>query len=324
MNLLDRIFSHPALRDSPPVLVDVGASGGAHGAWQKIARYAIGLGFEPDRRETAALAPAQRNFRRWIFSDRLVVADDSATAATLYLTRSPYCSSTLPPDQKSLAEWSFADLFEVVGSRSSPVVALAAVLREHQLGQVDWLKCDTQGTDLRIFQSLSPAQRARVLVAEFEPGIIDAYQGEDKLPALLTAMESEPFWLVRLETNGVPRGSPRMLERRLGNRWARLYRILGPLGPGWVNAVYLRRFARDDALERREYILGWVFASLLGQPAYALEVAEIGKEKFGDPFFDELAGAAVDEMRGCVWAAWRRWPGLLWHKLWSQIKAPAA
>ena len=58
MSLLDRIFAEPELREFPPVLVDVGAAGGVHPAWRRIARYAVGVGFEPDAREAAPLGAA--------------------------------------------------------------------------------------------------------------------------------------------------------------------------------------------------------------------------------------------------------------------------
>ncbi|MEO7412910.1 MAG: FkbM family methyltransferase [Opitutaceae bacterium] len=315
MSFIDELFLDPELQAAPPVLVDVGASGGTHDLWQQIARHSIGVGFEPDRREISALAPAQQNFRRWVFSDRLVVADQDARETKLYLTRSPFCSSTLLPDSSALAKWSFAELFEVVDSRTCPATTLQSLLQQHGLEHLDWLKCDTQGTDLRIFQSLPPARRSRVLAVEFEPGIIDAYHGEDKFSDILVAMQSEPYWLAKLEVHGVPRGSSEMLDRRLGVTWGRQYRRLGPIGPGWVNATYLRRFSLKDDLGRREFLLGWIFASLFGQPAEALQVAEIGKQKFGDPLFDRLAKASVRQMRQCVLRPWSRWPGIIWGKL---------
>src|SRR5688572_22258055 len=106
MSVLDRIFAHPALAGSPPVLVDVGAAGGLHPGWRAIAPYAIGVGFEPDARERAT--PAQRAFKRWIACDRIVVAEPGRAEADLHLTASPFCSSTLAPDGPALAEWAFA------------------------------------------------------------------------------------------------------------------------------------------------------------------------------------------------------------------------
>lgn len=55
------------------------------------------------------------------------------------------------------------------------------VLKSINIDYIDWFKTDTQGTDLRIFASLGDELINKILVAEFEPGIIDAYKGEDKL-----------------------------------------------------------------------------------------------------------------------------------------------
>jgi hypothetical protein len=54
---------------------------------------------------------------------------------------------------------------------------------------------------------------------------------------------------------------------------------------------------------------------LLDQPGYAVEIAEIGKQKFGDPLFDELANVSVALMRQYVMAAWPQWPWMVWAKL---------
>jgi hypothetical protein len=315
VKLFDRVFSEEVIRSAPPVLVDVGANGGILPTWKNIARHSIGLGFEPDRREADSLAPAQREFLRWIFSGQIVVSDLHAHQTQLYLTRVPVCSSTLPPKAEELANWSFGDSFHVVGTTTSPASSLTSVLAEHGLNHLDWLKCDTQGTDLRIFQSLPSGRRHQLLVVEFEPGIMDAYEGEDKFHTLLKVMEGEPFWLVKLEVQGVPRGNPAMLRQKLGPRWAKLYARLGKRSPGWANVVYLRRFSRGDDLSRREYLLGWAFAQLLKQPAYALEIAEIGHDKFSDALFVDLAAASVRAMRQTIWTRWSEWPGIAWRLL---------
>ena len=104
MNLFDRVFAEPELQAKPPVLVDVGAAGGLHRPWRRIARHAIGVGFEPDERETAPLAAGSRRFRRWVLCRGLAVPTAPATGTQqLYLTRSPQCSSTLPPNAAPIA-----------------------------------------------------------------------------------------------------------------------------------------------------------------------------------------------------------------------------
>ncbi len=307
----DEVFDHAVLRDAPPVLVDVGASGELHPAWRRIARYAIGVGFEPDARERPAHATS---FREWITIPNIVVAEDDRSRAELVLTRFPFCSSTLVPDHSSLAAWAFAPLFEETGRQSLPAGTLKNGLEAHGLTQLDWLKCDTQGTDLRIWLSLPPAWRARVLAAEFEPGLIDAYQGEDKLHALLAAMEHEHLWLARFEVQSTLRAKAADLARWLGPRQAEFARKYGPAAPAWANVVYLRR---DDetanaAVGLRERLLRWVWAMELDQPAQAAAEAEAGLAEHREQLCVKLRDVALGELRGRLRA---RLPGVIWNRV---------
>jgi len=45
----------------------------------------------------------------------------------------------------------------------------------------------------------------KILVADFEPGIIDAYEGEDKLHQLMAYMDKDPFWVSSMEIKGTKR-----------------------------------------------------------------------------------------------------------------------
>ena len=311
MTLFDRVFAHPVLRDHPPVLVDVGASGGIPRAWRRLARYSVCLSFEPDARE---MAPAARHFRRWILCPKLVVANEKITSADLYLTRSPSCSSMLAPDNTALGDWAFASLFDVEEKRVVATSTLTAALKEYGLTGIDWLKCDTQGTDLRIWQSVPEPLRHRALTVEFEPGLIDAYHGEDKFSHVIAAMESAPFWLAGLDVQQTPRAPMPLLAKRLGFRLARYFLKFGPAAPAWVNALYLRRLDHAPALDLRAHLLLWVFASELDQPAFACVVAEAAAREFDDDLCRQLANSSARQMRRALWATWPRWPGWMWGK----------
>src|SRR3954469_16843617 len=98
MNLLDRVFQEPELKAAPPVLVDVGAAGGVTPVWREIARYSIGLGFEPDARDAGKISEASRAFGRWIYCEGLVAPSIEADGRKPFqLTQSPHCSSLLSP-----------------------------------------------------------------------------------------------------------------------------------------------------------------------------------------------------------------------------------
>ncbi|MEO6876183.1 MAG: hypothetical protein ABI222_15305, partial [Opitutaceae bacterium] len=233
--------------------------------------------------------------------------------AQLHLTRSPQCSSTLPPHAAAVSEWAFAELFDVLETRSFPATTLMAALAAQGLDRVDWLKCDTQGLDLRLYLSLPPEWRARILAVEFEPGIADVYEGEDKLVDVLVAMKAEPFWLAELEIGRTPRGRPDLLAKHLGGRAVRWVRRLAPGAPVWANAQFLRDPAKMvDALDRRGCLLGWVFASLANQPGHALALAETGARRFGGELFAAMAAASTRQMR---WAMVRGIPAAVWRRL---------
>src|SRR6185503_6525843 len=89
---------------------------------------------------------------------------------------------------------------------------LDAVVKRLGLTGIDWLKVDTQGTDLRIFTTLSANVRSGVLAIDLEPGLIDAYQGEDLFVDTHKTLTQSGFWLSNLDVRGVARMKRSTLE----------------------------------------------------------------------------------------------------------------
>lgn len=313
MSLLDRIFQEPELQEAPPVLVDVGAAGQIHPAWRCIARHSIGLGFEPDAREAAVLEGAHRQFRKWIFCP-CVVSPTAENATTLRLTRSPQCSSLLEPDHQRLAEWVFADRFTVLNTVTVAAATLQKTLENAGLAGVDWIKLDTQGMDLRLFLSLPSAWRDRLIVAEFEPGFIDAYQGEDQIAQVLSTMKTAPFWLTSMTLGKTPRGRSELMAAEMPRLLRPWLDRLAPQSPGWAELRFMRDVTCEPPiLDRRGWLLTWVFAMITEQPGYALTVAEEGHRRFGGELFAEMKGRSRLSVR---WAMIRNLPGWAWRRVW--------
>ncbi len=314
MSLLQRIFSEPELRDDPPVLVDVGAAGGMWPLWRAIAGYSVGVGFEPDGRDAGALSGGN-GFRRWAYVEGLVAPSaEPGEKKPFHLTRAPHCSSLLKPRTKALSAWQFAELFAPEREARVPAVTLAGALTSQGIRRVDWLKCDTQGLDLSIYLSLPEDWRARLLAVDFEPGLIDAYEGEDKLWRTLQAMESEPFWACELQAGFAIRGRAAALKQALGPAWARLVPRLAPTAPVFANVRYLRDLGKGAPLDRRGLLLAWVFADLLGQHTHAFEVAAEGTRRFPSGLFADLERASVSRLRRAMLGnlagkAWRALTG---------------
>lgn len=284
-SIVETVMNHPLLMSRPPVFVDIGASGSLPKEWTPLASYSICVAFDADDREFKATQADSKDWKRLYKLNRLVAPKASGNV-DFYLTKSPFCSSALQPNSDRLITWAFAPLFKVEKHIKLPAVDLQAAIKAIGIEYVDWFKADTQGTDLRIFRSLDACLRDKVLVADFEPGIIDAYVGEDKLQDLLAYMDALPFWMSDIKVLGSQRihqtdfASLSDIQRRRIDWWLKS-------SPGWCEVSYFNSL-ESPSLSCREYLLGWLFASLKGEHGSALGIARLGNNKFQDPLFSKL------------------------------------
>jgi FkbM family methyltransferase len=294
--MIERVLAHSEFSDAPPVLLDVGASGRLHDKWQDLAKYSVCIAFDPDARDMTLAQQHSDLFRELHVMDQLVVSDNDDRTG-FYFTRSPHCSSTLEPDRKGLRPWSFANLFETVNHIEVTSTTLGDVLNRLVIDHVDWIKIDSQGTDLKLFRSLPDLVRKRVLAVEMEPGILDAYRGEDKLHAVMAYMDLEPFWMSSMEIKGAQRLSTDFTRSRMSpgqTRW--LMRGLRT-SPGWCEVTYLRSLSDECAVTKRDLLLACVFATIENQFGAVLELAARGHDTFGEPLFLELMRYATRRAR---------------------------
>ena len=293
-------MSRGEFAERPPVLLDIGASGAVHPKWAAVAKYSVCVAFDADEREMGYTEKQGGVYRKHYVYNCIVTDATGAGGAVeerdFYLTRSPYCSSLLPPDNESLSDWSFHSLFEVERVVKLRAAALTAVLDELKIEKADWFKTDSQGTDLRLFTSLGDARMKRTLVAEFEPGIIDAYRGEDKFWMLLRYMDAAPFFMSGINICGTQRIGKEGLAL-LGEAEKKALPMTLRESPGWAETTYMNEFREDaDYLDKRDFMLGWVFAEVEGQHGFAAEVAARGMRKFGDGIFTEMRDGSLRKL----------------------------
>lgn len=278
--------------------MDIGASGRIHEKWAPIAKYSKCIAFDADDRDFQFEKQENSGFRELVMYN-CIVSDQVSEEAPFYLTKSPHCSSLLEPDLESLKNWAYASLFEVERIAKLKTTDLPTVLKNLNVTQIDWFKTDSQGIDLRLFKSLGETVISKVIAAEFEPGIINAYKGEDKLHSILAFMDaSDQFWL----SDFIVKGSQKISEKRLNQiipkkKTQKLLLATGKISPGWGELTFLNNFKNPD-LSRREVYLGWIFSSILNQHGFASELALTGKEKFGEPLFDQLIRYSESKLKG--------------------------
>jgi FkbM family methyltransferase len=279
MKIIDQILRSEHFRDQPPVLIDIGASGGIHSKWKYIAKYAYCIAFDADDREFEINEETNKDYRKFVQVNRIVTAQPTGNAP-FYLTSSPFCSSLLEPDEEKLRPWLFKPLFEVKKITSLPAVTLEETLHSANISYIDWFKVDTQGTDLRLYKSLPAKIKDTVLFAEFEPGIMDAYKDEDKLYSVMQEMHAQGFWLSSMNVKGTQR-LQNSYAQQIGNFLSE--RIIRT-SPGWAELTYFRN---PEGLTIRNLFLLIVFALLERQFGYALELADQGIQQFQDPLLGE-------------------------------------
>lgn len=281
MNIINHILSRQEFVDHPPVLIDIGASGRLPAIWKPLSRYSICIAFDADDREMDYFRQEPDTYKNLYVYNRILTSNKDSKAE-FYLTKSPYCSSLLRPLNERLADWALADLFQVERKVVLKTITLPTVTQQLGLDRVDWFKTDSQGTDLRLFTSLGGSLMEQVLVAQFEPGIIDAYEGEDKLWQLMAFMDQRGFWM----SDMMIRGSQRVradIMKGYNKLQVKLISQSLKKSPGWAEISYINSFKYDFG--QREFLLGWVFSTLLEQHGFALEIAYLGHQKFNDPIF---------------------------------------
>ena len=167
-----------------------------------------------------------------------------------------------------------------------PAITLDNVMEELSIEEVDWIKLDSQGTDLRLFNSIKPDVRSRVLAVDIEPGLMPGYVGEDSFIEVHESLIEQGFWLSNIEVKGTPRISQSTLSQTINHRRAFTYNLMLRgirQSPHWCEARYFRslEWLRENNALSRHYILLWVFALIDQQPGFALDVASEYERIFG-------------------------------------------
>lgn len=286
MKLIDKVLNHPLLQEKPPVLIDIGASETLNPKWKSFAKHSVCIAFDADDRDFSITAKENTEFKKLYKINRIVTANDSSSDK-FYLTKSPYCSSSLKPDLSSLSNYTFYEKFEVISEKVLPTVRVNNIMKELNIDYVDWFKSDSQGTDLRLFLDLGENIYKNVIVAELEPGIIDAYTGEDKLTDVLIKLSELNFWCSDFIVKGSVRMNHNLLSFFSNNEFLKkLIQLSLRPSPGWAELMFFNSFKENSSL--RDYLLGWVFSMTQRQYGFAFELADKARKNFDDPLTNEL------------------------------------
>ena len=274
-------------RQHPLVLVDVGARGGLKSNWSRARRHLRLLGFEPDEREFTRLVESTRaqDSPNAFFNTAL---HNHRGPIRLHVARDRGLSSIFEPNREFLDAFPEASRFDTVDVQQVEADSLDDQLREREITDVDFVKVDTQGSELLVLQGASDALASSVAGVEVEVEFSAIYKDQPLFADVDTFLRGLGFLLFDLR----PCYWKRAAGRSLG----------GPRGQViWADALYLKGLpALRAGLAplgpelRKSKVLRAISISLLyGYSDYALEILRSA----GDVFAADQRGAIERRLR---------------------------
>ena len=183
-------------RDHIFTLVDVGSMGGVEAKWDNFGDDIKVIGFEPDEREFSKLISSpNRSFLNFALSNK---SED----LKLYISCEPGKTSTYRPNIKELNSFPRAKRFETVNEvliPASRVRRMDNILHEHEVFDVDFLKMDTQGSELQILKGSEDYLQGSILGVKVEVEFLEIYKGQPLFADVDSYMRVNGYQLMDLK-----------------------------------------------------------------------------------------------------------------------------
>ena len=259
----------------PLVLIDVGSRGGLAEHWKHAEEYLLVIGFEPDVRSYEELSKTERSYRT---SQLNLGLYNEKTCLNLYLTRRPGDSSILKPDRRFLDRFPESRRFDIVETTKISVDTLDNQLRQQGIADVDFIKVDTQGTELHILQGAANTLSQVTLGLEIEVEFSQMYEDQPLFADIDSFVRGLGFQLFDLK--------PYYWKREAGQNYG------GPKGQIiYADALYLRELdslvslvnsLQDIESSKSKVLRALSLCAIYGYQDYALEIVEATNELFDE------------------------------------------
>ena len=288
-----KIFIEPAFseyyRKYPLVLIDVGASGGLESNWKPARKYLQVVGFEPDMREYANLVKKEDNNIKYLNTG----LHKEKTALNYYLTRKQQTSSIFKPNTKFLNKFPEIERFDITEMTKIEADTIDNQFKIHKISEADFIKIDTQGSELFILQGAVETLRNYVFGLEVEVEFVELYQNQPLFSDVDGFVRKQGFQLFDIQ------GSywKRTVGKAYGKNRGQL--IFG-------NALYLSTSEefrnvinniRDEFVQKSKVLKAISICFLYGYIDYAMEVLNATADLFDKSECQMVKEAIEDKIR---------------------------
>lgn len=271
-----KIFIEPAFSryysKHPIVLVDVGASGGLEPNWKNAITYLKIIGFEPDSEEFSELTKKESSSIKYLNS----ALYNEKTLLDFYLMRDQQVSSVNKPNKRFLDKFPEIERFDIVGRTKVEADTLDNLFNIHSFDKPDFIKLDTQGSELFILQGAVNILKNHIFGVEVEVEFVELYENQPLFSEVDSFIRKQGFQLFDIQGC--------YWKRKIGKDF---HKKKGQLIFG--NALYLREsenFNRvidniQNNFEKKGKVLKAISICILyGYFDYAMEVLDMTAKLF--------------------------------------------
>ncbi len=177
------------LTTNPIIVADLGARGGHLGEINNLKPYLSYYGFDADKEECKKIESIpHEDFHSYKILPYYVGKDEGVI--DFHLFRDLGSSSKLKPSQYFKNNYSASH--EITSTVSVESSTMDFILTSNSLALPDFIKLDTQGTELEILK-YSPQSLGNCLLIESEIEIIEMYEGQPLIGEFLSFMDNNGF-----------------------------------------------------------------------------------------------------------------------------------
>ncbi len=267
----------PEYARRPLVLADVGARGGLKKNWASAERHLRVLAFEPDEHEYTRLSEtaAARGGASTVFHAAL---HNTHGPVRLHVAKDRGLSSIFEPNRAFLDRFPESGRFDTTGVQEVAADTLDRLLSSRGISDVDFIKADTQGSELFVLEGAAGALASSVVGVEVEIEFTPIYAGQPLFAEVDAYMRRMGYFLFDLR----PCYWKRAAGRDVGGAYGQIV---------WADALYLRNLTALQAsiaglpadVRRSKWLRAISIALLYGYFDYAIEMAR----ECGDVFSTE-------------------------------------
>lgn len=162
-------------KEYPFTMLDVGAMDGVAKKWSSLSGFMKAIAFEPDEREFAIL----KNDSDTIYFNYALY--NKSQQLNFYVTKGHGKSSIYKPNIDFLSQFEDLERFHIEEVKTLPpekVKTLDSVIEENSIGDIDFVKLDTQGSELHVLEGCLSHVIPKAFGMQIEVEFAEIYKGQ--------------------------------------------------------------------------------------------------------------------------------------------------